>query len=145
MRLHSSRKETSIFVPNFTDLESHSVGTLVTTRTSSKSPSKESTRASKWNRKQICVPIFKSYRFRQPKRKRERLKQENLDHPDKQGPFSRGDPDEEDDDRDDDDEENDSKPPSIDRHQLSLRNNAQWSPTKTSSKKPGPKLPSLHP
>ena len=59
------------FVPNFTDLESHSVGTPVTTRTSSKSPRKESTRASKWNRKQICVPIFKAIDSDNPKGKGE--------------------------------------------------------------------------
>ena len=61
-------------------------------------------------------PYFQKLQIQITQKKRERLKQENLDHPDKQGPFSRGDPEEKDDDgddRDDDDEENDSKPPSI--------------------------------
>ena len=119
-RLHSPpRKETSIFVPSFTDFESHSVGTFITTRKSSKSPSKEGTRINRWNRNQICVPIFKTI---------------NPDNPNKQGPFSRGDPNEKDDDRDDrddNDEDNDSKPPSIEGISLLLGNNTQWSPTET--------------
>ena len=109
-------KETSIFVPSFTDFESHSVGTFITTRKSSKSPSKEGTRINRWNRNQICVPIFKTI---------------NPDNPNKQGPFSRGDPNEKDDDRDDNDKDNDSKPPSIEGISLLLGNNTQWSPTET--------------
>ena len=73
-----------------------------------------------------------------PKRNRIDSNKKNLDHPDKQGPFSRGDPDEEDDngnDRDGNDEDNDSKPPSIEGISLLLGNNTQWSPTETASKK----------
>ena len=65
------KKKLQFFVPNFTDLKSHSVGIPVTTRTSSKSPRKVSTRASKWNRKQICVPIFKAIDPENPKEKGE--------------------------------------------------------------------------
>ena len=76
-----------------------------------------------------------------PKRDRRDSNKKNLDHPDKQGPFSRGDPEEKDDDgdnsqdRDDDDEDNDSKPPSIEGISLSLGSNTQWSPMETASKK----------
>ena len=74
-----------------------------------------------------------------------------MGQPNKHGSSSRRNPDDDnnyDNDRDDgedNDEDNDSRPPSIDRYQLLLGNNTQWSPTKTSSKKPGAKLPSLHP
>ena len=57
-------------------------------------PSKESTRINRWNRNQICVPIFKTI---------------NPDNPNKQGPFSRGDPNEKDDDRDDRDDNDEDK------------------------------------
>ena len=103
-------------------------------------PSKESTRINRWNRNQICVPIFKTINPREPKRKGR--------DSNKQGPSSRGDPDEEGDDgddKDDNDEDNDSRPLSINGHPLSVGNNTQWSPTETPSKKLGAKLPSLHP
>ena len=89
-------------------------------------------------------PYFQKAKFRgsghevdnddNPKRNRIDSNKKNLDHPDKQGPFSRGDPDEEDDngnDRDGNDEDNDSKPPSIEGISLLFGNNTQWSPTET--------------
>ena len=48
-------------------------------------------------------------------------------------------------DDDDEDEDNEDKVPNIDGHQFSLGNNKQWPSAETSSKKPGAKLPSLHP
>ena len=74
-------------------------------------------------------PYFSKLQIQITQKKRERLKQENLDHPDKQGPFSRGDPDEEDDDgddKDDDDEENDSEPPSIEGISIGLENKLNY-------------------
>ena len=78
-----------------------------------------------------------------PKRNRKDSNKKNSDQP-RRNPDDNDDDDNHGDDGEDDDEDNDSRPPSIDRYQLLLGNNTQWSPTKTSSKKPGAKLPSLH-